>query len=124
MHKYGLSIDRFARAFTVVTDRTTVTAHVVNVLVSEEIHNPDETWMSCPAYELNYVMKNFLYSQGNWTALEVVVQDFRSMIKITEDRNRSGLKHLLSDGSKLLQESETRFSTYYQVAERFLKSSN
>ena len=27
-----------------------------------------------------------------------------------------------ADGSNLIQESETRFGTYYQVAERFLKA--
>ena len=46
------------------------------------------------------------------------------MKKIIEDSNRSGYNHLLPDELKLLQESETRLGTYYQVAERLLKSSH
>ena len=52
-------MDRFARAFTMVEGGAAVMARVANALVSKEIHNPDETWMSCLADALNNVMKMF-----------------------------------------------------------------
>ena len=45
------------------------------------------------------------------------------MEKIIEDSNPDGWKHLLREGCGLIQESDTRFGTYYRVAERFLKAS-
>ena len=52
----------------------------------------------------------------------MVPLDFRAMKKILEDANRAGWSHYLPHGYKLQQESETRFGTHQQVAERFLKS--
>ena len=54
--------------------------------------------------------------------LQVVLLDFRSMKKIIDDANRAGWNHLLPEVYRFLQESETRFGTHYQVAERFLKA--
>ena len=36
-------MDRFSRAFTMVTDGATVMERVANASVSKEIHNPDGT---------------------------------------------------------------------------------
>ena len=44
------------------------------------------------------------------------------MKRIIEDANRIGWKHLLLNGCRLIQESETRFGTHYQVTERILKA--
>ena len=44
------------------------------------------------------------------------------MKKIIEHANRSGCSHILPSGYNLKRECETRFETYYQVTERFLKS--
>ena len=52
----------------------------------------------------------------------MVVRDLRSMKRIIEDANRVGWNYLLPNGCRLIQESETRFGTHYQVAERFLKA--
>ncbi len=43
------------------------------------------------------------------------------MKKIIEDSTRSERKHLLPIGCRLIQESETRFGTHYQVSENFWK---
>ena len=119
--KYELSLDRFFRDFTIMTYGAAVMARVVNAFVSREIHASDENWMSCMAYRLNHAMKSVMSTHCSGTILEEVAQDFWSMKKIIEDRNRSGWNHLLPRGYKLLQDYETRFGTYFQVSTRYLK---
>ena len=104
-----------------VTDVAAVMARVANASVSREIHAPDETWMRCIAHFLYDSMKTVMSQCKVIVTLSVVAEDFRAM-KIMEDASRSGWNHLLPSGYNLKQECETRFGTYYQVTERFLKS--
>ena len=120
--KYEVSMVYFLRGFTVVTAGASIMAWVANASVSREIHAPSETWLNCVAHALNNVTKSVLASYCNSKILEVVVRDLRSMKRIVEDVNRIGWNHLLPNSCRLMQESETRFSTHYQVAERFLKA--
>ena len=80
--------------------------------------------MSCMAHCLNNAMKSVMSMYCEGTILQVVVQDFWSMKRIIEVANRSRWNHLRPDGYKLIQESETRFGTFYLLAERFLKSAH
>ena len=77
-------------------DGAPVMARVANASVSKEIHNPDETWMSCLAHALNNVIKNLLYSHCNGTILEVILQDFRSMKKNHRGQQQVGLEPLIT----------------------------
>ena len=95
---------------------------VAGASVLREIHVPDETWMSCIVHFLNNMTKNFITNHCRTEILQFVFLAFRSMKKMIEDANRTGWNHLLPEGYQLLQESETRFVTHYQVAERFLKA--
>ena len=97
-------------------------AKVAGASLLREIHVPDETWMSCMVHCLNNLMKNVITNHCRTEILQVVLHDFRSMKKIIEDANRAGWNHFLPEGFRLFQESETRFGTHYQVAERFLKA--
>ena len=124
LEKYEYSLDVFMRGFTMVTDGAAVMARVANASVSRDIHTPDETWMRCLAHLLNNTMKTVLLSHCKCNTLQVVAQDFRGMKRIIEDANRSGWNPLLVNDFKLKQVYETRFGTYYQVSERFLKSSH
>ncbi len=105
------------------TDGAAVMARVANASVSREIHMPDESWLRSIAHQLNNAMKHCMTTSMQGTDLQVIVQDFRGMKKFIEDANSSGWNHLLPHGYKLIQESETRFGTFYYVAERFLRAS-
>lgn len=85
MHKYEISMDRFTRGFTIVTDGDAVMASVANTSVSHEIHNPEETWLRCTAHAFNNVMKNILSSHRNGTVLEAIALNVRNMKKIIEN---------------------------------------
>ena len=74
------------------------------------------------AHALNDVIKSVLASDCNSTILEMVVRDLRLMKRIIEDAKRVEWNHLLPNGCRLIQESETRFGIHYEVAERFLKA--
>ena len=74
------------------------------------------------AHFLNNVMKHAISKCRNNAVLTTVANDLRSVKKIVEDANRSEWSHLLPDGYTVIQESETRFGTHYEVVERFLKS--
>ena len=123
VHKYGTTMDFFTKGFTMVTDSAAIITKVAGASVSRDLHCPDETWMGCLAHMLNNTMKFVIANRCTNDVLGIVLQDFRSMKKIIEDSNRAGWNHLLPEGCRLIQESETRFGTYYQVAERFLKAS-
>ncbi len=124
VQKHETRLDQFMHGFSMVTDGAAVMAWVANASVSHDIHVPDESWMSCMAHCSNNAMKSVIATYCEGTILQIVVQDFRSMKRIIEDANRSGWNHLLPDGYKLIPESETRFGTFYVVAERFLKSAH
>ncbi len=97
-------------------------ARVANASLSREIHEPDETCMSCTAHAFNNTMRTVLATQCETSNSQVVVNEFRSIERMIEDSNRAGWSHNLSSGSQLKQECETGFGTYYQVSERFLKA--
>ena len=111
--KYGTTMDFFTKWFTMVTDSAAVMAKVAGASVSRDLHCPDETWMSCLAHMLNNTMKFVIANRWTNEVLGIVLPDFRFMKKIIEDSNRAGWNHLLPEGCRLIQESETRFSMYY-----------
>ncbi len=109
---------------TVVIDGAAVMARVANVSVSRDIHVPDERWMKCIGHNRNNVMKSSMASYKDSLILQAVFQYFRVMKKIIEDENRCGWNHLLRRGLKLIQESGTRFGTYFLVFEQLFKASH
>ncbi len=66
---------QFFHGFNIVTNGAAVMEKVANTSVSRGIRAPDETWMSCMAYSLNYIMKSLLSSHCHGPNLEVVAQD-------------------------------------------------
>ena len=122
VNKYSTTFDFFTRGYTIVADGAAITARVEGASVSREIHLPDETWMSCIVYFLNNMMKTVITNDCRTKILQALLFEFHSMKKIIEDANRAGWNHLLPEGYRFLQESETRFGTRYQFAQRFLKA--
>lgn len=113
--KYEFSMEHFSRSFTTLPDGTTVIERAANVSISKKIHAPSETWLKCMTHALKNVIKYVLVSYCNSKILEAVKRVF-------QDANRVGWNHLLPNGCRLVQESETRFGTHYRVAERFVRS--
>ena len=120
--KFNTLLNTFLKRFTIVTDGAAVMARVANASVSREIQASDENCMRCMAHFLNNSMKTVMSQCKKVATPSVVAEDFRAMKKIIEDAHRAGWNHLLPNGYKLKLEYETKFGTYYQVTERFLKS--
>ena len=93
MDKYDLSLGRFFRDFTSVTDDAAVMARIAFASVSREIHELDEKWLSCIAHGLNNAIKSVMSTNSNGLILEEVAQDFRSIKELIEDGSRSVSNH-------------------------------
>ena len=122
INKYSNRFDFFTRGFRIFADEAAVSANVAGTSVSREVHVPHETWISGMIHFLNTKTKNVITNHCHTEIFQVVLLDFRSMKEINEDAKRAGWNHLLPEKYWLLLESETRFRTHCQVAERFLKA--
>jgi len=122
--EYGTSFDSIQKNFTIVTDGAAVMACVAGSSVSRNIAPLDQTWMRCFVHVLNNVMKDTMENCVTDEILVKISQDFKAMKRIVTHSKKNGWNSMMPAGHRLIQEIETRFGTYFLVADRFLKSAS
>lgn len=120
--EYGISFSSLSNTFTFVTDSAAVMPNIVNSSVSSNIAPLNEKWMGCLVHQLNTAMKACLSSVSTDPMLARIATDLKAVKEIVRIFKQSQWNHSLSDGRKLIQEVETRFSTTFMVVKRFLSS--
>lgn len=123
LKSYNIRLSDFLTNVTFVTDHAAVMAKMAGGSVSQKIRRWDETWVGCIAHSLNTAMKATIQAVGRAEGSVALIGKEMGIIKeIVRYFKKSGLNNDLPEGFKLIQEVETRFSTTFLVAERFLKS--
>lgn len=122
--QFGMSFEAIQKNFSIVTDGAAVMACVAGSSVSRRLAPLDQTWMRCFVHVLNCVMKAAMADLSTDTLLTKVSDDFKAMKRIVKHAKKNGWNSVMPDGYRLIQEIDTRFGTYYLVAERFLKSAS
>jgi len=120
--RYETLFTEMAERFTFVTDCAAVMPNVVGASVSQRMAPLREKWMDCFAHQTNTAMKLCLEECENDSLLQDVFNDLKSAKTLVRIFKKAGLNQRLGDEYNLIQEVETRFSSTYQVAKRFIKS--
>ena len=90
--------------------------------VNTRVAQRDDGWMRCFVHILNNCMKFAFRKCNGGPLLRDIVNEFKSLKRILEDRKRYSCNFILPNGFHLIQDVEIRFGKNYLVPERFLKS--
>lgn len=97
-------------------------AKVANSSVSQSIAPMDEHWMGCIAYQLNTIMKACITAWKSIDNLKEVDKSLTAAKGIVRIFKQSGWNSEIANGLHLIQEIETRCSTTFKVAQRFVQA--
>ena len=117
----GIELDELTARMTWVTDGASNMAATAGATTSKKFELT-EKWMACIVHQLNNVMRHAIETpdEKHKTARD----DITSVKNIVRIFKQSGIANQLPIGQRLIQAAETRFGTYFTVAERFISSSS